>query len=177
MVMDDEPKRMRWQDLDGAERYRIVELMRSGEVEIHQLCRTFGVSRQTLYRAAEAADSAAVAALTRKPRGRKPEPVTTKQLKELRQQKKQLERELHQMSQRYEVAQTLLDLQRQAQRKELPGPEKKTPHRLRRPGARGAAGPSGPRGMADRDVSQSDGGDRAGGDGVAPPPKPDRHGE
>ena len=136
---------------------------------IKELCRTFGVSRQTLYRAAEAADKAAITALTKKPRGRKPEPVTAKQLRELTQQKKQLEQDLHRMSQRYEGAQTLLDLQRQAQRGEPLLGEKKN---LRPAPGRGATG-SGHRspasGMADRDGGQGAGRDAASGDDVAPP--------
>ena len=63
-------KSLKWQQLSGEERYRVIELLRKGEVEIKELCRTFGVSRQTLYRAAEAADQASVAALTPKRRGR-----------------------------------------------------------------------------------------------------------
>ena len=59
-----EPKKpLRWQDLTGQERYQVIELMRRPEVNIQELCRTFGVSRQTLYRAAEQADKAAVSAL------------------------------------------------------------------------------------------------------------------
>ncbi|GAJ18056.1 unnamed protein product, partial [marine sediment metagenome] len=56
-------KTMKWQELSGEERYRVVELVRKGEVSITELCQTFGVSRQTLYRALEAADQAAVEAL------------------------------------------------------------------------------------------------------------------
>ena len=40
-----------WKSLSGEERYRIVELARKGQVAISELCKTFGVSRQTLYRA------------------------------------------------------------------------------------------------------------------------------
>ena len=56
--MANEKPRVRWQDLNGEERYRVIELMRQGGVEIKELCRSFGVSRQTLYRAKEAADQA-----------------------------------------------------------------------------------------------------------------------
>jgi hypothetical protein len=107
--------------------------MRKGEVEIKQLCRTFGVSRQTLYRALESADSASVEALTRKRRGRKPTPVAQKKLSELQSEKSRLEKELQRMSQKYEVAQALLDLQRKAERgQRLPG-EKKRHFRPKRP--------------------------------------------
>ena len=126
--MDSEttPK-LKWQDLDGEQRYRAIELLRSGKVEIKGLCRTFGVSRQTLYRAAEAADKASVDALTPKPRGRKPQPKSRKQIQDLEQQARTLQKDLERMSQKYEIAQALLDLQRKAERGErLPG-EKKTP--------------------------------------------------
>jgi transposase-like protein len=122
----DAEKLPKWKNLNGEERYRVVELARKGEVGISELCRTFGVSRQTLYRALEAADRASVEALTPKRRGRKLRPASRKKLAEVEAQKVKLEKELFRMSQRYEVAQALLDLQRKAERGErLPG-EKKT---------------------------------------------------
>ena len=123
--MDNERPRVRWQDLDGQERYQVIDLMRRGKVEIKQLCRSLGVSRQTLHRAAAAADKASIEVLTRKPGGRKRQPASETQLKELQTEKKKLEKQLHRMSQKYEIAQTLLDLQRQAERGErLPGEKK-----------------------------------------------------
>jgi transposase-like protein len=122
----DAEKLPKWKLLNGEERYRVVELARKGKVGISDLCRTFGVSRQTLYRALEAADRASVEALTPKRRGRKPPPASKQKLAEIEAQKAKLEKELRRMSQRYEVAQALLDLQRKAERGErLPG-EKKT---------------------------------------------------
>ncbi len=118
---------MKWQELSGEERYRVVELARKGEVGITELCRTFGVSRQTLYRALEAADRASVEALTPKRRGRKPPPASGKKLAEVETEKAKLEKELSRMSQKYEVAQALLDLRRKAERGErLPGEGGKT---------------------------------------------------
>ncbi len=123
--MDNDQPRVRWQDLSGQERYQVIELMRRGKVEIKQLCESLGVSRQTLYRAMEAADQASIEALTRKRRGRKPQPASETQIKELQKDKKTLEKQLHRMSQKYEIAQTLLDLQRRAERGEvLPGEKK-----------------------------------------------------
>ncbi len=61
--MAEDPKQLKWKDLDGQERYRVVELIRKQEVQIQDLCKTFGVSRQTLHRAVAAADEAAVDAL------------------------------------------------------------------------------------------------------------------
>ena len=129
----DAEKLPKWKLLNGEERYRVVELARKGKVGISELCRTFGVSRQTLYRALEAADRASVEALTPKRRGRKPPPASRRKLVEVEAQKAKLAKELFRMSQRYEVAQALLDLQRKADRGErLPGEKKKT-RRTNRP--------------------------------------------
>ena len=68
--MAEDRKQLKWKDLDGQERYRVVELIRKGEVQIQDLCKTFSVSRQTLHRAVAAADQAAIDALKSKPRGR-----------------------------------------------------------------------------------------------------------
>ena len=160
--MAEDPKQLKWKDLDGAERYRVVELIRKGEVQVQDLCRTFGVSRQTLHRAVAAADQAAIDALKSKPRGRKPEPATRRQVKSLEKETERLEKDLHQMSQRYEVAKALLDLQRKAERGEpLPG-EKKTLGRKKggRTTSPGGRGP--PSGMADRDGSRGSGSDDEG---------------
>ena len=157
--MAEDRKQLKWKDLDGQEKYRVVELIRKGEVQIQDLCKTFGVSRQTLHRAVAAADQAAIDALRSKPRGRRPEPATRRQVKSLEKENQRLEKDLHQMSQRYEVAKALLDLQRKAERGEpLPG-EKKTLDRKKsgrstRPGAGRAT-----RGMAGRDGGRSPGSD------------------
>ncbi len=167
--MADDRKQLRWQDLDGQERYRVVELIRKGEVKIQDLRRTFGVSRQTLHRAVAAADRAAVEALTRKPRGRKPEPATKTQVRELTRRNRELAENLEHMSKRYEVAKALLELQRKADRAEtLPG-EKKTPKSKigpdpQSPGRAGQAS-----GMADRDDGRGVGSDGAGSRAVDPP--------
>jgi transposase-like protein len=113
---------MKWQELNGEERYRVVELARKGEIPIRELCRTFGVSRQTLYRAIEAADRSAIAALQPKTRGRKPRPPSEVKTEALENEKADLETELRRWRQKYEVAKTILDLQRRVERGEsLPG--------------------------------------------------------
>ena len=113
---------MKWQELSGEERYRVVELARKGETSIRELCRTFGVSRQTLYRALEAADRAAMEALEPKVRGRKPRTPAEVKTAELASEKEDLEKELKRWQQKYEVAKAILDLQRRAERGErLPG--------------------------------------------------------
>jgi transposase len=113
---------MKWQELSGEERYRVVELARKGEISIRELCRTFGVSRQTLYRTMEAADRAAIEALEPKKRGRKPRPASELKTEELESEKATLAEELKRWRQKYEVAKTILDLERKAERGErLPG--------------------------------------------------------
>jgi len=128
------------------------------------------VSRQTLHRAAKEADRASIEALTRKPRGRPPVPATGRQLKELEQQKRQLEKRLKQMSERYAVAQALLDLQRKAERGERLLPEKKTPRPARGPGPAGS-GPTGPaEGVGYDDGGPQPGDNDTGPDDLAAPP-------
>lgn len=136
----DDARGLRWKSLSGEERYRVVEMARKG-AEIAELCRTFGVSRQTLYRALEAADRASVEALTPKRRGRKAPSPAQRRLSEVRAEKAKVAKELERMRQRYEVAQALLDLQRKAERGErLPG-EKKTPRPGRTADPKSAASP------------------------------------
>jgi transposase len=119
-------KAMKWQELSGEERYRVVELARKGEASISELCKSFGVSRQTLYRALEAADQAAIEALEPKRRGRKPRRESEVKAQELETEKEDLHKELSRWRQKYEVAKTVLDLQRKMERGEpLPGEEGK----------------------------------------------------
>jgi transposase-like protein len=111
-----------WKELNGQERYRIVELARKGRVTISELCKTFGVSRQTLYRAMEAADQASAEALEPKKRGRKPRPEIELQASELKAGNADLEKQLKHWKTKYQVARTLLDLERKLERGEaLPG--------------------------------------------------------
>jgi len=114
----DEPKRaLKWKELSGQERYRVVMLARQGEVAVRELCKTFGVSRQTLYRAMEAADQAAMEALEPKQRGRRPTPVSEVQAKELTASNANLQKELDHWKTKYEVAKTFIELERQLDQK------------------------------------------------------------
>ncbi len=61
---------LKWKNLDGQQKYEIVELARKQGTQVQEVCKTFGISRQTLYRAMDAADTAAIEAL-------KPHPVFT----------------------------------------------------------------------------------------------------
>jgi transposase len=99
-------------------------MARRGEVAISELCKTFGVSRQTLYRAMEAADRAAAAALEPKKRGRKPRPASAVRSTELEASNAGIQKELEHWKTKYQVARTLLDLERKLERGEsLPGEE------------------------------------------------------
>ena len=121
----DEPARMlKWKALSGEERYRVVEMARKGQVAIRELCQTFGVSRQTLYRAMAAADRASAQALELKPRGRKPKPANEVRTTELEAGNAELSKQLEHWKTKYQVVRTLLDLERKLARGEpLPGEE------------------------------------------------------
>jgi transposase-like protein len=131
----DEPARtLKWKALSGEERYRVVEMARKGEVAISELCKTFGVSRQTLYRAMESADRASAEALEPKKRGRKPRPESEVRSTELEASNAGLHKQLEHWKTKYQVARTMLDLERKLDRGEpLPG-EKGKKKRLRKKG-------------------------------------------
>ena len=132
--MDEPTKTVKWQELSGEERYRVVELARKGQVSIRELCKTFGVSRQTLYRAMEAADRASAAALEPKKRGRKPRPPSEARTEELEASNAGLHKQLEHWKTKYQVARTMLDLERKLDRGEpLPG-EKGKKRKVRKKG-------------------------------------------
>jgi transposase-like protein len=129
----DEPKRaLKWKELSGQERYRVVMLARKGEVPVGELCKSFGVSRQTLYRAMEAADQAAMEALEPKRRGRKPTPVSEVEAKELTTSNTSLKKELEHWKTKYEVAKTFIELERQLDQKSSRSGRGEKKHRRRR---------------------------------------------
>jgi len=145
------PKSLKWQNLDGRQKLEVVDLARRQEVPITELCRTFGVSRQTLHRAMKTADQAAITALSPKPKGRRPAPPSQKELKDLRSRNKVLQQELQQQKLKNQVAQALLDIQRKIDRGErLPG-EKKARGRPDLQGAVGSGLPGRARRLADDD--------------------------
>lgn len=122
---------MTWKDLSGEERYRIVEMARTGKTPIKEICETFGVSRQTLHRAMAVADQAAMEALEPGKRGRKPRPMSERQVLELSEEKTRLDKELKHWKTRYDIARTILDLEHKAARGE-PMPGEKKRRRLKR---------------------------------------------
>ncbi len=124
--MDESARMLKWKALSGEERYRVVEMARKGQMAISELCTTFGVSRQTLYRAMAAADRASAQALELKQRGRKPKPANEVRTTELEAGNAELSKQLEHWKTKYQVVRTLLDLERKLDRGEpLPGEEGK----------------------------------------------------
>ena len=132
--MDEPAKKVNWKELSGQERYRVVEMARKGELAVSEVCRTFGVSRQTLHRAMKEADRASAEALEPKRRGRKPPIASEVLVSELEASRTELHKELEHWKMKYQVARTLLDLERKLERGEkLPG-EKGEKKRRRKKG-------------------------------------------
>ena len=130
---------MKWKELDGEERYRVVEVARKGEVPIKEICETFGVSRQTLYRAMNKADEASAAALEPKRPGRKGKTLGEQEVAELTARVAELEQEQETWKTKYEVAKAFLDLERKYDRGEpldlsSPGAGKKRRRRKKKKG-------------------------------------------
>jgi transposase-like protein len=130
--VDESIRPLKWTQLSGQERYRVVMLARKGEVEVKQLCKTFGVSRQTLYRAMEAADQGAMEALEPKKPGRKPVPVSESRARELSSSNAQLQKELEHWKMKYDVAKTFIDLERQLDHETLDANSGEKKRRTRR---------------------------------------------
>jgi transposase-like protein len=131
-VLDEPKKALKWKELSGQERYRVVMLARKGEVPVRELCKSFGVSRQTLYRAMEAADQAAMEALERKKPGRKPVPVSEVEAKELTASNANLKKEIDHWKTKYEVAKTFIELERQLDQKSSQNGRGEKKHRGRK---------------------------------------------
>jgi transposase-like protein len=139
---------LKWKDLDGQQKYEVVELARKPGTQIQELCQAFGISRQTLYRAMEAAHKAAIEALSPKPKGRPPVPPSQKEIQNLQGRNKELEKDLKRQKLKNQVAQALLDLQRKTDRgQKLPG-GKKTGRKRSLPNATGPGRPGVPGRMA-----------------------------
>ena len=101
---------MKWKDLNGQERYHVVQMAREGKVPIKELCRSFGVSRQSLKTAMDKADRAAMQALTPKSPGRKGKSKDRAEAEAMKQEKDSLQKELDRWKQKYEVAMTFVDI-------------------------------------------------------------------
>jgi len=121
---------MKWKDLSGEERYRVVEIARKGETPIGEICKTFGVSRQTLNTAIEKADRGAMEALAPKNPGRKGRSPEELSILNIKKEKAVMAKELATWKQKYEIAMTFVDLQRRALDGEpLPGEKTKSPRK------------------------------------------------
>lgn len=156
---------MLWKDLSGEERYRVVQMARKGEVPIQELCKTFGVSRQTLSEAMEKVDQAAMAALEPKSPGRKGPSPEAAALGQAKKATTALEKDLEHWKTKYEIAMTFVELHRKVLDGEpLPGEEEKGvgEKKKRRQGRTTAAGAgpdrNGP-GMAGEADGHRDGGE------------------
>jgi len=111
-------KGMKWKELSGEERYRVVEMARKGEVPQKEICETFGVSRQTLYRAMHKADEASAEALEPQLPGRKAKSQDEEAMAELSGQVDELQKDLEHWKTKYEIAKAFLELERKYDRGE-----------------------------------------------------------
>ncbi len=128
---------MRWKDLSGPERYRVIRMLNNKEVTMAELGRTFRVSRQTLSRAREQVEQAACETLEPKPPGRRAKSDEEVRIAALQEQEAKLRKELATEKKKVQIAQAFLDLERRMQRGEiLPGEGKKKNQEKRRRRAR-----------------------------------------
>jgi len=109
---------MKWKEMTGPERYRVVEMARRGEKSLKEICETFGVSRQALSKAMEKVSQAAMEALEPKRSGRKGKSQEQKKVTELSQRATSLEKDVHHWKTRFEVAQAFIELSREQERRE-----------------------------------------------------------
>ena len=126
---DEGEQAMKWKDMTGAERYRVVEMAQKGERPLVEICRAFEVSRQTLYKAMEQVSQAAVKALEPQSPGRKSKSQEQLQIGELLKKTTGLEKKVNHWKMRYEVAQAFIDLSREAEQKEARSRKKKKKRR------------------------------------------------
>jgi transposase-like protein len=153
---------MKWKDLSGEERYRVVQMARKGEVPVKELCKTFGVSRQSLKVAMEKVDLAAMEALEPKSPGRKGRTQEQTQISAMKKEKTSLEKEVGHWKMKYEIAMTFVDLHKKILNGEPLGEEdeeessgkKKKRRRLKKPKRPQATGP----GRTTPTVAESDDG-------------------
>jgi transposase-like protein len=103
----------KWTEMSGEERYRVVELARSGTVSMSELCESFAVTRQTLSRAMEKAAAAARSALEPGKPGRKGKSEEEERITELSKKQSSLEREVEQWKTRYAVMKKFAELARE----------------------------------------------------------------
>jgi transposase-like protein len=120
---------MKWKDLNGEVRYSVVQMAREGKVPIKALCRSFGVSRQTLKTAMDKADQAAMEALTPKSPGRKGKSKEQVKAEAVKKEKDLLEKELGRWKQKYEIAMTFVEIHKKLLNREAFSEEPQEPKR------------------------------------------------
>jgi hypothetical protein len=127
-------------------------MARESKVSIKELCRSFGLSRQTLKTAMDKADQAAMEALTPKSPGRKGKSKDRAKADAMKQEKALLEKELNHWKQKYEIAMAFVDIHKkllngEALSEKSKGPngpgEKKKRKRLGHPRSAKAVGAEG----------------------------------
>ncbi|MCP4602310.1 MAG: hypothetical protein GY847_17640 [Proteobacteria bacterium] len=85
-------------------------MARKGTKPISEICKIFGVTRQTLTKAVTTAEEAAKAALEPKKPGRKPKSEESLKITELSKSQSLLTKEVEHWKTRYEVAQAYIDI-------------------------------------------------------------------
>jgi transposase-like protein len=120
---------MKWKDLSGQERYHVVQMAREGKVSIKELCRGFGVSRQTLKTAMDKAEHAAMEALTPKSPGRKGKSKQQVEAEAMKQEKDEIQKELELWRQKYEVAMAFVHIHKKLLNGEALSEDRKEPKR------------------------------------------------
>ena len=115
---------MKWKELNGEARYRVVQMAREGKVPIKTLCRSFGVSRQSLKRAMDKADQAAMEALTPRSPGRK-----GKSKEQVKAEAVNKEKDLDRWKQKYEIAMTFVEIHKKLLNGEVLSEEPQEPKR------------------------------------------------
>jgi transposase-like protein len=150
-----------WKEMSGEERYRVVELARSGTVSMSELCETFAVTRQTLGRAMEKAQEGARAALEPQRPGRKGKSEEKERITELSKKQSSLEKEVEQWKTRYAVMKKFAELAR----KKIEGDEEGKVVRLDQKKRRRPRKSSSGKLLARRDGAPVAGGDDGGGAG------------
>jgi predicted DNA-binding protein YlxM (UPF0122 family) len=116
---------MKWKEMTGEERYRVVEMARRGEKSLKEICETFGVRRQALSKAVEKVSQAAMEALEPKRSGRKGKSQEQKKMSDLSQRTSSLEKDVQHWKTRFEVAQAFIELSREQERRERRQEKKK----------------------------------------------------
>jgi transposase-like protein len=120
---------MKWKDLNGEARYSVVQMAREGKIPIKALCRSFGVSRQTLKTAMDKSDQAAREALTPKSPGRKGKSKEQAKTEAVKKEKDLLEKELDRWKQKYEIAMTFVQIHKKLLNREVLSEEPQEPKR------------------------------------------------